>query len=241
MKYMGSKTRLAKFILPIILKDRKEGQMYVEPFVGGCNMIDKVETGGGRMANDINWYIVKMFKAVQNGWEPPSIISNKEYNKIKCNMDSYPAHLVGFVGIVCSFGAKWFGGYARGVSAAGKPRNYALEGKNNILKQAPLLKDIVFTSMPYDVMVIPEYSIIYCDPPYQKTTKYKHSIDYTDFWEWCRKKHLQGHSIFISSYNAPPDFKCILTIEHKTMLTKNKKKYDNTPKKRVEKLFIPED
>ena len=43
MKYMGSKARIAKYILPIILKDRKEGQCYVEPFVGGANMIDKVD------------------------------------------------------------------------------------------------------------------------------------------------------------------------------------------------------
>ena len=43
MKYMGSKNRIAKHILPIILKDRKENQYYVEPFVGGANMIDKVQ------------------------------------------------------------------------------------------------------------------------------------------------------------------------------------------------------
>ena len=38
MKYMGSKNRIAKYILPIILKDRLEGQWYVEPFCGGCNI-----------------------------------------------------------------------------------------------------------------------------------------------------------------------------------------------------------
>ena len=43
MKYMGSKNRIAKHILPIILKDRIENQYYVEPFVGGANMIDKVD------------------------------------------------------------------------------------------------------------------------------------------------------------------------------------------------------
>ena len=42
MKYMGSKTRFAKHLLPIILKDRIKGQYYVEPFAGGMNMIDKV-------------------------------------------------------------------------------------------------------------------------------------------------------------------------------------------------------
>ena len=34
MKYMGSKNRLAKHILPIMLKDRG-GKPWVEPFVGG--------------------------------------------------------------------------------------------------------------------------------------------------------------------------------------------------------------
>jgi len=40
---MGSKARFAKEILAIVLKDRKHGQWYVEPFVGGCNIIDKVQ------------------------------------------------------------------------------------------------------------------------------------------------------------------------------------------------------
>ncbi len=35
MKYMGSKARFAKDILPIILKDRKPEQWYVEPFARG--------------------------------------------------------------------------------------------------------------------------------------------------------------------------------------------------------------
>ena len=42
MKYMGSKNKIAKDILSIILKYRTPEQYYVEPFVGGCNTIDKV-------------------------------------------------------------------------------------------------------------------------------------------------------------------------------------------------------
>lgn len=42
MKYMGSKARHAKELLPIILKDHTPDMWYVEPFVGGANMIDKV-------------------------------------------------------------------------------------------------------------------------------------------------------------------------------------------------------
>jgi DNA adenine methylase len=43
MKYMGSKNRIAKYILPIMLAERKPDQWWVEPFVGGGNMIDKVD------------------------------------------------------------------------------------------------------------------------------------------------------------------------------------------------------
>lgn len=69
MKYMGSKNRIAKHILPIILQDRKDGQWYVEPFVGGANMIDKVE--GNRIGNDIHSYLIALHKAIQLGWKPP--------------------------------------------------------------------------------------------------------------------------------------------------------------------------
>lgn len=40
---MGSKNRIAKELLPIITAELSEGIYYVEPFAGGCNMIDKVE------------------------------------------------------------------------------------------------------------------------------------------------------------------------------------------------------
>lgn len=65
MKYMGSKNRHAKDLLPIILKDRRDDQWYVEPFVGGFNMIDKVP--GLRLANDSHYYLIELFRAIQNG------------------------------------------------------------------------------------------------------------------------------------------------------------------------------
>ena len=52
MKYMGSKRRIAKHILPIILKNRKENQVFYDLFVGGGNILDKV--CGRRVANDNN-------------------------------------------------------------------------------------------------------------------------------------------------------------------------------------------
>ena len=73
MKYMGSKNRIAKYILPIMLKDRKENQYWVEPFVGGANMIDKVD--GLRIGADFNAYNICLFKGIQDDFIPPDYIS----------------------------------------------------------------------------------------------------------------------------------------------------------------------
>lgn len=62
MRYMGSKRKLWKYISPIILKDRKLNQFYVEPFCGGCNSLSQVN--GKRIAADINIYLIEMWKSL---------------------------------------------------------------------------------------------------------------------------------------------------------------------------------
>lgn len=225
MQYMGSKNKLAKDIIPIILKDRKEGQWYVEPFVGGCNMIDKVD--GNRIGNDSHYYLIEMWKALQNGWIPPSDITKEDYYELKSNPDKYIPEVIGFVGFLCSFGGKWWGGYA----ANSKGENYAARGSRIMIKQIDRLKGVMFLNQKYSEIEMPNNSIIYCDPPYEGTTAYKDKFNNKIFWQWCRDKTKEGHQVFISEYNAPDDFECILEINHKTILDKNSQKV------RVEKLF----
>lgn len=42
MKYMGSKARFTKDILPIILKERLPNQYFVDLFTGGANVVSLV-------------------------------------------------------------------------------------------------------------------------------------------------------------------------------------------------------
>ena len=234
MKYMGSKRRIAKYILPIILENRKPGQWYVEPFVGGANLIDKVK--GNRMGNDINYYLIELLRALQKGWLPPKIINEDFYNEIKNNKETHEPWLVGFVGFTCSYSGKWFNSYARGFDRWGIPRNYAEEARNNLLKQAQSLENIKFTNLNYQEMQIPPNSIIYCDPPYQNTGGYKANKDifnHPSFWQWCRDKGDEGHTVYISEYSAPSDFECLWEKEINSSLTKN-----TGAKKGKEKLFL---
>lgn len=225
MQYMGSKNRIAKHLLPIMLEHKTDDMVWVEPFVGGANMIDKLD--GYRIGNDSHPYLIALLKALQDGWIPPTEVSKELYYDIKFNEDNYDPEVVGFVGFLCSFGGKWWGGYA----ANKKGDNYAERGSRVLTKQAKLFEGIDFRCGNYLDMDIPNNSLIYCDPPYEGTTAYKGGFDHSVFWEWCRTKSKEGHTVFISEYNAPEDFECVKTIEHKTILDKNSQ-YE-----RVEKLF----
>lgn len=224
MQYMGSKNRIAKHLLPIMLKNRGN-RTWVEPFVGGANMIDKV--GGDRIGSDTHKHLIALLKSLQDGWIPPTHINKYMYYEIKSNQDKYRDDAVGFVGFLCSFGGKWWGGYA----ANKKGDNYADRGSRVLVKQAKKLKGIVFKNESYQNLEIPPNSLIYCDPPYEGTTKYKDGFDHAEFWNWCREKSKEGHQVFISEYNAPEDFECLVSIDHKTILNKN------SQDKRTEKLF----
>ena len=219
MKYMGSKRKYAKYILPIVLAGRKPGQWYVEPFVGGANMIDKVD--GNRIGADINGYLPALYTALQKGWTPPETVTEEIYNAVKANPQIYPPELVAFLGFACSYAAKWFGGWCRGFDNAGFPRDYIREGRDNVLAQAPKLAGIVFKHSGYFELDIPENSIIYCDPPYCGTTKYKAAFDHWGFWNWCDEKVLHGHTVFVSEYSAPAGWRCVWEKEVFSSLDKN--------------------
>jgi DNA adenine methylase len=225
MKYMGSKRRIAKEILPIVLKDREPGQLYIEPFCGGCNLIDKVD--GRRWANDSDFYLVEMFKTLQDGWEPPHEVTRELYKAVRINKEAYCPALVAFIGFTCTFGAKWFGGYAYDEGG----RNYARESCDNLKRQLPYLRDLIFTNLSFDRLDIGEPSIIYCDPPYANATRYRDGFNHAAFWEWVRVKSKEGHKVFVSDYGAPDDFKCLKEIP--TLTTMNKSSKDV----RIERLF----
>ena len=206
MKYVGSKNRLAKHILPLILEGRTT-ETYVEPFAGGMNLIQHVS--GDRIANDINSYVVEMFHAlVYEDWQPPQNMSEQQYNHIKQNMNTYSKPYVGFVGIGCSYSGKWFGGYARGNRPDGTPRNSCRESYNNVMKQKDKLKGVQFFSVDYQELDICEGSIVYCDIPYKNSVRYKDKFDHNKFWTWA-KENRNKYKIFVSEYDAPDWCNCV--------------------------------
>jgi len=224
---MGSKNRISKHLKPILEKHLNGENWYVEPFVGGANMIDKIDYKK-KIGIDINEYLIALLKEMQKDNFQAPIISKELYQEIKENKDKFPKWIVGFAGTQLSFGSKWFDSYRKDKES---DRNYAEEAKNNIEKQAKNIKDILFIHSDYKNINIPPKSVIYCDPPYANVTHYKRNLDFDHkkFWNWCREKVKEGHYVYVSEYNAPEDFVCIWQKEVLNGLNKTKP---------VEKLFV---
>ncbi len=206
MKYMGSKSRVAKNIIEIA-RAGNEGRVWVEPFVGGANMIAEVE--GERIGADNNRYVAAMWRELEAGWVPKQDYTKEFYERVRRRPETFPAHLVGWLGICCSYCGKWFGGYAGEVATKGGVRDYQKEAHRNVMKQVPKIKGVEFHHSGYDTLDIPPESLIYCDPPYRGTTGYKDSFDHDSFWEWCRDMKSEGHAVYVSEYQAPTGIECV--------------------------------
>lgn len=234
MKYMGSKNRIAKHILPIMLADRKDGQYWVEPFVGGANVIDKVD--GNRIGADKNKYIISMWQGLQQEVERPCEISKELYSKARAEYNNetnieFTDFMIGWIGWMASFNGRFFDG---GYSGKHGKRNYVSEQIRNTEKQIENIKGVEFIHCSYKELSIPSNSIIYCDIPYKDTKQYATSKDFChdQFWQWCRDMTALGHTVFVSEYNAPDDFECIWEKEVTNSMNTTKT-YNPT-----EKLFM---
>jgi len=225
MRYLGGKYRIRSKISSA-LEQMRYGRDYLEPFVGGANVLQ--EMSGKRVASDSNKALITMYKELQKGWIPPTSVSEDMYKMYKNKKDEDDPNTA-FIGFCCTFGAKWFDGYARSV---GCYRNFALNGHNSLMKTLPKIQDVEFHHSDYRELN-PVDKLIYCDPPYRGKTEYKDKFDSDEFWRVMRfwsKKNI----VVISEYESPEDFKCILEINTKTSI----RDANNKCIKTVEKLFL---
>jgi DNA adenine methylase len=234
MKYMGSKNRIAKFLLPIMIKDAQEKSFdtWVEPFVGGANVIDKVPNEFRKIGIDYNEHTIKALIAIRDLInELPKNVSVDYYNSLK---GTSPDPITSLIRFGASFGGKFENGYARSFTNKGIPRNHWDEAKRNAEKQNLLLQGIEFVHASYDEFSDFENCLIYCDPPYKGTTSYKTGVfDHDKFWQWCRDMSRKN-SVFISEYEAPEDFDCVWQGEVKTNFASQR---SGATHKAIEKLF----
>lgn len=140
MIYQGSKARLIKDILPYIQNciDSNKVNLYIEPFVGGANVIQHIKKAT-KIGLDTNKYLIALLKHCQNNPDLTDAFEDCPFELYKEVRDSYNKGddryddwQKGLVGFCASYGGRFFdGGYGR--DKTGK-RNIYIRRESSTLK-----------------------------------------------------------------------------------------------------------
>jgi len=218
--FLGGKKRIGKDIAQYIynISNTVENETnfvikgYCEPFSGMMGVYQhipelfkehkpKLKYKGG----DRNPYIIKLWKGLQKGFNPPIKCTKKEYYDLKEKKDET------LKGIFLGFAAS-IRGVFRSTYLERNIESQAIECK----KIAKKLKDVKLYTGDYTIFSDLKNYIIYCDPPYKGSVSpysigeiYNTKFDYNKFVEWCEKMS-ENNIIFVSEYTKPsPDFKVV--------------------------------
>lgn len=247
MKFMGSKQRISKYIVPIIQKaiDDNNIHYYLEPFCGSCAIIDKIKCDR-KFAYDVDKYLIYLFIHLKEGGKLPDTMPKELYDELRkawyaCNPNhKYEEWLIGCACYLASYNGRDFtAGYAKpGYEKTAKGqryRDYYQEAKQNVLKQIkkPLFQNIMFGISNYKDLDSLNNYVIYADPPYKSTKQYANSqgFNHSEFWDKMRE-WSKNNIVFISELEAPDDFECIWQQEVLRSIKTNDKS------RAVEKLFV---
>ena len=224
MKYMVSKSRIAKYIVQILQEciDSNHVTTYIEPFVGGGNVIDKIRCQE-RIGSDINPYLIALLKRVQEGKPLLGEVSRDTYNLVKdawkngTDKAKYEQWYVGNIGFLASYNGRWFDDryakpYIVKTPNGSKTCDGYQESKRNLEKQASNLFNITLKCSEYKEYAPQHYKdcVFYLDPPYLNTKPYSinPTFDHEVFWGWARELSKNNY-VYISELVAPKDFEIV--------------------------------
>lgn len=187
---MGSKSRIAKYIVPILQKEIDDNNInvYIEPFCGSCSIIDKIKCDR-KIANDYNPYLIALLEHVANGGGLSKSVPKELYDKARAvyykiekapwykqreilDLSEFELWELGAIGFLASYNARFYdGGYAKSGYEKTKNglryRDYYREAKDNLLRQVPNLKDITFFTSDYRDLINEYYEGILINEKYK--------------------------------------------------------------------------
>ena len=236
------KNKIANIMKDLIKSEDVDG--YLEPFCGAGSILTIMNKEYECTASDYHPDLIALWKSVQDKtFTPPTEMTEELYLEIKHSPS--PSALKAFVGFGCSFGGKYFSGYADKYKNS-KKENYLQEITNSINKKTHDFQGIRFDCCSYDKWD-PHNMLIYCDPPYQTTKfpiKYRTSVkeydifDNEHFWDIMREWSKDNY-VFISETSAPPDFvKVWSNPTHRSASQSDKTRYKNPSETFTEEILF---
>jgi DNA adenine methylase len=203
VKYLGGKHRIAKELADFMLSRCGPLGHYWEPFIGGGSVFEQMAPHFlGALGTDIHPDLIMLYQALLDGWEPPAEITEEQYKELR---NAEPSALRAVAGFPCSFGGKWFGGYAR--DRTGVREDYVGEARRGLLRFAAAVKrtDVLFRRQSYLYSDSPfPGTVVYCDPPYAGTTAYSGTAPFNPlvFWDTAKRWADVGCQVYVSEYDG---------------------------------------
>lgn len=235
MVYMGSKNKYSLEIVSILqdIINKNNIQVYVEPFVGGANIIDKIHCDK-KFGFDKNKSLIELHTKAQENFDEIPETSNAEwwyeakdlYRKFQgsAEIEKYmPLWKVGAIQFLGSFSN---GGFSRGYAKPSKGRDPYNEAYRNLKRQSEQeeYKNIIFDSGDYKIWPVIKNSLVYCDPPYEGTKPYGYAFEtkfnHKEYWDWVREASKIAF-VVVSEQNLPEDFDIIWQKEVKRTTNKS--------------------
>ena len=232
MSYLGGKSKNAQHILDVINHPTFDGMDYVEPFVGYCHILRRVERKRSYDASDAHPLLVTLLAEVMRGTPLPRV-TRAEYEALRAAPDgSLRAAVAAFA---FSFNGKEWGGYVNEYRRR-DGRVDDIPGSRfryyETLRSNPTMRRATVRCRDY-ASETPSGALVYCDPPYAATTRYgRMTFDTAAFWETVRRWSVDNF-VFVSEYAAPDDFLCVAESAKQSCVAGGHRQTS-----RVERLFL---
>lgn len=184
------------------------------------------------IGSDANQDLILLWQALAAGWQPPSTLTREEWKDLRV---AEPSALRAFAGFGCSFGGKWFAGYARPDKRSRDKHCYADTAARGLLRKLSTMHpNPEFHHGSYDAWSPGAGTLVYCDPPYASTTTYGavDAFDSERFWKVAESWAEAGSSVFVSEYAAPAPWREVWSAPVQISL-----KVENNIPPAVERLF----
>ena len=145
MVYMGSKAKYAASIVPILQAaiDNNKVDTYIECFVGGANIIDKIKCKYKYGFDRSDTLIALLNQATTDFSQIPESCSREMWDEGKAYVKDgiKPTKMsLADIGAIEFFASYCNGGFPRGYAKNTPTRDYYQEAKKNLEKQAPNLQ-----------------------------------------------------------------------------------------------------